>query len=65
MAKELLEIYAARHVATGFAFDPDTPWQKEFEDAFPFEETPDQLIAIAEIKADMEQTKAHGSSALW
>jgi len=54
MAKELLEIYAKRQVAIGFACDVDTPWQQEFEDAFPFEETPDQLVAIAEIKADME-----------
>ena len=57
MAKELLEIYAQRQVASGFAFDADTPWQREFEDAFPFEETPDQIIAIAEIKADMEQPR--------
>lgn len=57
MAKELLEIYAERQVVTGFAFEPDTPWQKEFEDAFPFEETPDQLVSIAEIKADMEQPR--------
>lgn len=54
MAKELLEIYAQRKVVSGFAFDPDTPWQKEFEDAFPYEETPDQLSAITEIKEDME-----------
>lgn len=57
MAKELLEIYAQRKVVAGFAFDPDTPWQKEFEDAFPFEETPDQLSAITEIKTDMEQVQ--------
>ena len=57
MAKELLEIYAQRQVASGFACDVDSPWQKEFEDAFPFEETPDQLVAIAEIKADMEQAR--------
>jgi transcription-repair coupling factor (superfamily II helicase) len=57
MAKELLEIYAQRKVVAGFAFDPDTPWQKEFEDVFPFEETPDQLSAITEIKADMEQAQ--------
>ena len=57
MAKELLQIYAQRQVVTGFAFEPDTPWQKEFEDAFPFEETPDQLVSIAEIKADMEQPR--------
>jgi transcription-repair coupling factor (superfamily II helicase) len=55
MAKELLEIYAQRKVVSGFAFDPDTPWQKEFEDAFPYEETPDQLSAIMEIKKDMER----------
>ena len=42
-------------MAKVFAFAPDTPWQKEFEDAFPYEETPDQLKAIAEIKADMEK----------
>ncbi|MBP2660927.1 MAG: transcription-repair coupling factor, partial [Firmicutes bacterium] len=40
-----------------FAFDPDTPWQKEFEDAFPYEETPDQLSAIIEIKSDMEKSQ--------
>ena len=57
MAKELLDIYAQRQIATGFAFDADTPWQKEFEDAFPFEETPDQLVAIEEIKADMEKLR--------
>ncbi len=57
MAKELLEIYAQRQVSSGFAFNADTPWQKEFEDAFPYEETPDQLAAIAEIKADMEQLR--------
>ena len=57
MAKELLEIYAKRQVASGFAFDVDSPWQKEFEDAFPFEETPDQVVAIAEIKADMEELR--------
>ena len=57
MAKELLEIYAQRKVASGFAFDPDTPWQKEFEDAFPYEETPDQLSAIIEIKGDMEKSQ--------
>ncbi|MDR3559969.1 MAG: transcription-repair coupling factor [Negativicutes bacterium] len=55
MAKELLEVYAERQVAKGYRFDPDTAWQKEFEEAFPFEETPDQLTAIGEIKADMER----------
>jgi len=55
LAKELLSLYAERQVTTGFVFDPDTPWQKEFEEAFPFEETPDQVTAICEIKADMER----------
>src|SRR5256885_5201599 len=41
--------------APGFAFGPDTPWQRELEDAFPYVETPDQLAAINEVKADMEQ----------
>lgn len=57
MAKELLALYAERQVGAGYAFEPDTPWQKEFEDTFPFEETPDQLAAIAEIKADMEKPR--------
>jgi transcription-repair coupling factor (superfamily II helicase) len=57
MAKELVELYAQRQIAEGFAFSPDTPWQKDFEDAFPFEETPDQLTAVAEIKFDMEKTR--------
>ncbi|HMM22210.1 MAG TPA: transcription-repair coupling factor [Selenomonadales bacterium] len=55
LAKELLALYAERRITQGYAFPPDTPWQKEFEEAFPFEETPDQLTAIAEIKADMER----------
>lgn len=54
IAKELIHIYAERMNGQGFAFPPDTPWQKEFEEAFPYEETPDQLTAVAEIKADME-----------
>jgi transcription-repair coupling factor (superfamily II helicase) len=58
LARELLELYARRSITPGFAFLPDTPWQVEFEDAFPFEETPDQLSAIAEIKADMEKPLA-------
>ncbi|MBP2644591.1 MAG: transcription-repair coupling factor [Firmicutes bacterium] len=56
LAKELIELYAQRQVLEGFAFPPDTPWQREFEDAFSFEETPDQLTAIKEIKADMERS---------
>ena len=55
LARELLELYARRSMTPGFAFLPDTPWQEEFEDSFPFEETPDQLAAVAEIKADMEK----------
>jgi transcription-repair coupling factor (superfamily II helicase) len=58
LARDLLELYARRSITPGFAFLPDTPWQVEFEDAFPFEETPDQLTAIAEIKADMEKPLA-------
>ncbi|SHG43163.1 transcription-repair coupling factor [Thermosyntropha lipolytica DSM 11003] len=57
MAKELISIYAAREAEEGYAFSPDTPWQKEFEDAFPYEETPDQLKAIEEVKRDMESPR--------
>ncbi len=55
MAQELLQLYAARQSTRGFAFGPDHPWQMEFEDRFPYEETPDQLQAIAEVKADLEK----------
>src|SRR5262249_58870591 len=54
MAEELLKLYARRSVAEGQAFSPDTPWQREFEAAFRFEETPDQLRAIKDVKRDME-----------
>jgi transcription-repair coupling factor (superfamily II helicase) len=54
MAQELLQLYAQRRLAQGYAFSPDSEWQKEFEEAFPYEETPDQLSAIADIKKDME-----------
>jgi len=57
MARELIDLYAARQALRGHAFAPDTVWQREFEDAFPYEETPDQLQAIEEIKKDMEQPK--------
>lgn len=57
LAKDLLALYAERQIQPGFAFEPDSPWQQEFEDAFPFEETPDQLTAIAEVKQDMEQPR--------
>ncbi len=55
IAGDLIKLYAERSTAPGYAFGPDTPWQKEFEEAFPFEETPDQVTAISEIKHDMEQ----------
>ena len=55
IAKELINLYAKRKRDEGYAFSPDTVWQREFEDAFPYEETHDQLTAIAEIKADMER----------
>ena len=57
IAGELLRLYAHRETAPGHAFDPDTPWQREFEDSFPFEETPDQLAAVEEIKRDMEKPR--------
>lgn len=55
MAKELLEISAERKQKGGYAFGPDTVWQREFEDMFPYEETEDQLRCIEEIKSDMER----------
>ncbi|MBR5740062.1 MAG: DEAD/DEAH box helicase, partial [Firmicutes bacterium] len=54
MAEDLIELYARRQVKPGYAFPEDTPWQREFEDDFPFEETDDQLKATEEIKKDME-----------
>lgn len=57
MAHELLALYAARQTVPGYAFGSDTVWQKEFEATFPFEETPDQLRAIAEVKKDMERSR--------
>lgn len=55
MAKEILELSAARKARGGYAFSPDSPWQSEFEDMFPYEETGDQLRSVREIKADMER----------
>lgn len=55
IASELIALYAARQSTPGHAFAPDTPWQRELEDSFSFVETPDQLITINEVKADMEQ----------
>lgn len=57
MAGDLLDLYAARETMRGYAFGEDTVWQREFEEAFPYEETPDQLRAIEEIKTDMERPR--------
>ncbi|KUG05201.1 transcription-repair coupling factor [hydrocarbon metagenome] len=57
MAKKLLELYAARQSLQGYAFSADTPWQQQFEDTFPYQETMDQLSSIKEIKEDMEQSQ--------
>ncbi|MCR5756888.1 MAG: transcription-repair coupling factor [Selenomonas sp.] len=57
IAKQLIEIYAKRRQAKGFAFSPDDSSQHDFEDAFPYQETDDQLKAVSEIKADMEKEK--------
>ena len=57
LAGELLSIQAARESQSGHAFNPDVPWQREFESAFLYEETPDQMRAIVEAKADMERAK--------
>ncbi len=55
IAVELVKLYSARMASKGHAFAPDTPWQRELEEAFPFVETPDQLQTIDEVKADMER----------
>ena len=55
LAKGLIALYAERQRTPGFAFSPDTPWQREFEDSFPYAETEDQLRCIADIKRDMER----------
>ena len=55
IASELIRLYSARMASPGHAFGPDTPWQRELEDAFPYVETPDQLAAIDEAKRDMER----------
>ena len=57
MADQLLKLYARRSLAEGFAFSRDSPWQKEFEDAFEYVETPDQAQAIADVKRDMQSAK--------
>jgi transcription-repair coupling factor (superfamily II helicase) len=57
VAQEMLDLYARRNVVKGYAFKPDTTWQKELEDSFPYVETEDQKHALAEIKRDMESTR--------
>lgn len=57
IARDLLELYARRHIERGHAFSPDTSWQKELELSFPFLETPDQKRAIEEVKRDMESPR--------
>jgi transcription-repair coupling factor (superfamily II helicase) len=56
-AKDLLELYSAREMAKAEPFPPDNEWQREIEESFPYVETPDQLIAIADVKADLEKEK--------
>jgi transcription-repair coupling factor (superfamily II helicase) len=56
IAGELIRLYATRQASKGYAFSPDTPWQRELEDAFPYVETPDQVSCIDEVKTDMELT---------
>lgn len=57
IAQDLLELYAKRQMSQGIAFEPDTTWQFEMEDAFEFTETPDQMKAIVDTKADMEEAR--------
>lgn len=58
MAFDLVSLYAARQASKGYAFGPDSVWQRQFEDNFAYEETPDQLQAVEEIKRDMEKSTA-------
>lgn len=57
VAEQVVSLHRLRASATGHAFEPDSPWQREFEAAFPFEETPDQLTALVEVKRDMESPR--------
>ena len=57
VAKELIELYAKREKAKGYAFSKDTPWQSQFENSFPYQETDDQLRCIEEVKKDMESQR--------
>ena len=64
MAEELLKLYARRQMIPGYAFSPDTAWQQEFEDAFEFELTRDQIDALDALKSDMEAPRPDGSTAV-
>jgi transcription-repair coupling factor (superfamily II helicase) len=57
MAQELLDLYARRQLASGYPFPPDTPWQRELESAFLYEDTPDQIRATVDVKRDMERPR--------
>ena len=57
MAADMIQLQARRESRPGIAFPPDTPWQRQFEESFPFDETPDQLLAIEAIRADMQQRR--------
>jgi transcription-repair coupling factor (superfamily II helicase) len=57
IAKDLIELYAARFSAVGHSYSEDTPWQREMEDSFPYTETPDQMVAINDVKKDLEQPR--------
>lgn len=57
LAFDLVDVYTRRASVQGFRYAPDTPWQREMEEAFPYDETPDQLAAIAEVKADMQSSR--------
>ena len=61
IAEDLVKLYAARSTLTGYKYSKDTEWQRQFEDEFPYEETPDQLTSLEEIKHDMEKSSS-GSS---
>ncbi|MBO4365716.1 MAG: transcription-repair coupling factor, partial [Eggerthellaceae bacterium] len=57
LAFDLVDIYSRRAATQGYRYPPDTPWQREMEEAFPYQETPDQLAAIADVKADMQSAR--------
>ena len=57
MAAELIALYAAREMVNGLSYSSDSTWQQEMEESFPFEETPDQLATLAEVKSDMEKSR--------